>query len=95
MSDDNCICYGRGTCICGKRSSMAADELAAVIQHARSWLEDPGAPDPGTNEVDDIATLFARAIVALDDNATRMREYRFALEGVPTDGHGNPLPSKP
>jgi hypothetical protein len=34
-------------------------------------------------------------IAELEENAVRMREYRFALEGVPTDGKGNPLPSSP
>lgn len=30
-------------------------------------------------------------IARLESNAARMREYRFALEGVPTDGNGSPL----
>ena len=33
-------------------------------------------------------------IEQLRANAVRMREYRFALEGIETDGNGNPLPSK-
>lgn len=28
----------------------------------------------------------------LEQNAVRMREYRFAMENIPTDGKGNPLP---
>lgn len=42
----------------------------------------------------EIRRLRAR-VAELEANAVRMREYRFALEGIATDGKGNPLPSEP
>jgi hypothetical protein len=44
--------------------------------------------------VGDPAALRAR-IAELEANAVRMREARFALEGIPTDGNGNPLCERP
>jgi hypothetical protein len=31
-------------------------------------------------------------VASLEANAVLMSEYRFALENIPTDGKGNPLP---
>lgn len=39
----------------------------------------------------DVVIGLLDCIDALEANAVRMREYRFALEGIETDGNGNPL----
>lgn len=53
-------------------------EVKAVIDHARSWLSDPGAPanEPG----EETATRFARALVQLADAC---------VVGVPCEKHGD------
>lgn len=47
--------------------------MKATTGHARAWLEDPGAPLPGADEADDVATLFARALLASQDECERLR----------------------
>jgi hypothetical protein len=39
----------------------------------------------------EVSTLRAQ-VAELEANAVRMREYRFSMENIPTDGKGNPLP---
>lgn len=54
-------------------------------QQARANANFIAAANPTT-----ILALLDR-IDELEANAVRMREYRFALEGIKTDGKGNPL----
>lgn len=42
-------------------------------------------------QVDEIHQLKAQ-VAELEENGVRMREYRFAIEGIRTDGKGNPIP---
>jgi hypothetical protein len=54
----------------------------------------PGEWLPAIAALDDVIAeceLMRARIVSLEENATRMREYRFGLEGIATDGKGNPL----
>lgn len=39
----------------------------------------------------DVVLALLDRIAELEANAVRMREYRFALEGIATDGNGNPI----
>lgn len=50
----------------------------------------PGCPDCGSN-FDRLVAPYKTRIDELEANAARMREYRFSLEGIPTDGNGNPV----
>ena len=52
---------------------MTSEELDAAIAHARSWIDDPGAPVEGADEADDIATRFARALLAVAANRDRLK----------------------
>lgn len=64
---------------------LSDDELAHAATWARGWLEDPGAPLPGSNPTDDAATHFARAVIALAADVERLtRERDEARQDVST-----------
>ena len=52
----------------------------------------PPCDDDGNGwEVDQRVRWLVQRVAELEANAVRMREYRFALDGISTDGKGNPI----
>ena len=52
----------------------------------------PPCDDDGNGwEVDQRVRWLVQRVAELEANAVRMREYRFALDGIATDGKGNPI----
>lgn len=68
----------------------------SILDRHDMWLADLGKSPIGDARYiaamsPDVVLALLDRIDALEANAVRMREYRFSLENIPTDGKGNPL----
>jgi hypothetical protein len=82
--------------VVNERDALAKrrDELLATIARLSNELPFPDEVKNWTEQraklVAEVGTLKAR-VRELEENAVRMREYRFASEGIATDGKGTPI----
>lgn len=79
-----------------RESNIDGDERFVVLDANGFWVADCGQAPKDAAFIaaarEGVLALCER-IEALEANAVRMREYRFACEGIETDGNGNPKES--
>jgi hypothetical protein len=71
------ICCGKNWVEVIEWLAMCERDIPALL----AWCE----------EVEGENAKLREELVKAEENRVRMAEYRFALEGVPTDGKGNPI----